>query len=105
MIRRPPRSTLFPYTTLFRSGNGTTANPSTGPPGSSVPVAVSGIAGAASITTGAYHTCVLLGDGTVRCWGRNGDGQLGDGTPTNSATPVPVAGVTGAVAVTGGGGR
>src|SRR5258707_4499906 len=24
MIRRPPRSTLFPYTTLFRSGQGTT---------------------------------------------------------------------------------
>src|SRR3712207_8689245 len=23
MIRRPPRSTLFPYTTLFRSGQGT----------------------------------------------------------------------------------
>src|SRR2546425_9655602 len=23
MIRRPPRSTLFPYTTLFRSGYGT----------------------------------------------------------------------------------
>src|SRR3712207_9574061 len=25
MIRRPPRSTLFPYTTLFRSGNGNLA--------------------------------------------------------------------------------
>src|SRR3989442_1484846 len=25
MIRRPPRSTLFPYTTLFRSGNGPSA--------------------------------------------------------------------------------
>src|SRR5256885_3297513 len=25
MIRRPPRSTLFPYTTLFRSGEVTTA--------------------------------------------------------------------------------
>src|SRR3712207_6924401 len=25
MIRRPPRSTLFPYTTLFRSGVGTEA--------------------------------------------------------------------------------
>src|SRR5256885_5359382 len=25
MIRRPPRSTLFPYTTLFRSGTGITA--------------------------------------------------------------------------------
>src|SRR5258708_20767912 len=24
MIRRPPRSTLFPYTTLFRSGSSTT---------------------------------------------------------------------------------
>src|SRR3712207_9152593 len=24
MIRRPPRSTLFPYTTLFRSGRGET---------------------------------------------------------------------------------
>src|SRR5256885_10116258 len=24
MIRRPPRSTLFPYTTLFRSGTGRT---------------------------------------------------------------------------------
>src|SRR6201987_6353897 len=26
MIRRPPRSTLFPYTTLFRSGGGRGAN-------------------------------------------------------------------------------
>src|SRR2546422_6769041 len=25
MIRRPPRSTLFPYTTLFRSGDCTTS--------------------------------------------------------------------------------
>src|SRR5690349_23678424 len=25
MIRRPPRSTLFPYTTLFRSGGGSSA--------------------------------------------------------------------------------
>src|SRR5947209_10625961 len=27
MIRRPPRSTLFPYTTLFRSGNVATRTP------------------------------------------------------------------------------
>src|SRR2546421_4273779 len=26
MIRRPPRSTLFPYTTLFRSGRGATVS-------------------------------------------------------------------------------
>src|SRR2546425_9690237 len=28
MIRRPPRSTLFPYTTLFRSGGKQSASPS-----------------------------------------------------------------------------
>src|SRR3712207_7100743 len=27
MIRRPPRSTLFPYTTLFRSGSDVGTNP------------------------------------------------------------------------------
>src|SRR3712207_9554183 len=27
MIRRPPRSTLFPYTTLFRSGDATAPDP------------------------------------------------------------------------------
>src|SRR2546422_11360505 len=30
MIRRPPRSTLFPYTTLFRSGRGGVAGARTG---------------------------------------------------------------------------
>src|SRR2546426_4315542 len=38
MIRRPPRSTLFPYTTLFRSAAATTAHASTpapSPPASS----------------------------------------------------------------------
>src|SRR5256885_5363505 len=35
MIRRPPRSTLFPYTTLFRSGRlCTSATPSSTPSGS-----------------------------------------------------------------------
>src|SRR2546426_9053042 len=29
MIRRPPRSTLFPYTTLFRSPTPSSASPST----------------------------------------------------------------------------
>src|SRR3712207_9508078 len=33
MIRRPPRSTLFPYTTLFRSPREAPADPATGEPG------------------------------------------------------------------------
>src|SRR3712207_6949563 len=35
MIRRPPRSTLFPYTTLFRSATSSTARSATAPPASS----------------------------------------------------------------------
>src|SRR2546427_9286519 len=33
MIRRPPRSTLFPYTTLFRSPDGPPARRAAGPSG------------------------------------------------------------------------
>src|SRR3712207_8133765 len=40
MIRRPPRSTLFPYTTLFRSGSGprhSSAGPAAAASSSSAP--------------------------------------------------------------------
>lgn len=30
-----------------------------------------------SVSAGAQHTCILLGSGEVRCWGRNADGRLG----------------------------
>src|SRR2546425_338952 len=84
----------------------------------SVPVAVVGMGGAGHLTNAlavaarGYHSCALLGDGTVRCWGRNVDGQLGDGTtaPLNcspgsggSSTPVQVIGITSAAAVIAGG--
>jgi alpha-tubulin suppressor-like RCC1 family protein len=34
---------------------------------------------AKTTATGAAHTCVVLGDGNVRCWGANESGQLGLG--------------------------
>src|SRR2546430_5854342 len=37
MIRRPPRSTLFPYTTLFRSESGSSAGPGGAGPGGAGP--------------------------------------------------------------------
>src|SRR5207249_2940082 len=66
---------------------------------------------ATSVTAGGVHTCALLGDGTVRCWGQNDLGQLGNGTsdpvPNNPSTfnptPVTVSGITTAVAISAGG--
>jgi hypothetical protein len=83
--------------------DGQLGSPSTPQSGSSVPVTVGGIAGAVAVTAGAYHTCALLQDSTLRCWGRNDQSQLGDGTRNRSASPVRVNGITDAVAVSGGG--
>ena len=47
-------------------------------------------------------TCAVRGDGTVRCWGRNSYGQLGDGTTTNRSTPVTVVGLTNAIGIAAG---
>jgi len=74
-------------------GNGTTNN-------SSVPVTVTGLPlKQTQIAAADDHTCALLADGTVRCWGLNNVGQLGDGTTNNSSTPVAVAGLTGVVQI------
>src|SRR5439155_325872 len=72
------------------------------PCGSSTPVQASGITGAVAVIAGGYHTCALFGDGSAQCWGRNDDGQLGDGTFTTSSTAVRVGNLTGAAALTGG---
>ncbi len=51
---------------------------------------------------GTNHSVSLLGDGTVRTWGRNWCGQLGNGTLIDSETPVAVSGLSGVVAVEAG---
>ncbi len=38
---------------------------------------------ATAITAGGRHTCALLDDATVRCWGLGGDGRLGYGNTDN----------------------
>jgi alpha-tubulin suppressor-like RCC1 family protein len=52
----------------------------------------SGIAEVAAST--GFHTCVRMNDGTVKCWGFNEHGQVGDGTTIPRPTAVQVAGLT-----------
>src|SRR5690349_13133336 len=53
------------------------------------------------ISGGARHACQVNEDGTVRCWGSNDFGQLGDGRLTSQPilSPVLVSGLNNAVAV------
>src|SRR5207302_6500695 len=40
---------------------------------------------------GIFHTCAILGDGTLWCWGYDAFGQLGDTMMMDRATPAKVA--------------
>lgn len=70
-------------------------------------VAVTGsgpLTGVTQVAAGRNHTCALLGSGQVRCWGFNGDGQLGNNgsydsfnrpqVVLNQAGTAPLTGVT-----------
>src|SRR5262249_7902977 len=56
---------------------------------------VGGIARVARLAAGNDHVCALLDNGSVRCWGRNDEGQLGDGSyAPKHYTAVPGAGLS-----------
>lgn len=56
------------------------------------------------ISPGDRHAMVLASDSTVWGWGRNSDGQLGNGTTTSSNSPTKItSGLTTAQSVTAGG--
>lgn len=70
--------------------------PATFPVAPGVPVSVS-----PHLALGGSHVCSVLADGHVRCFGENGDGQLGNGSTisVSSSNAQPVPGITDAVHV------
>jgi alpha-tubulin suppressor-like RCC1 family protein len=79
-------------------------------PGSVAPVKLGPGRTAVAIAAGGYHTCAILDNGKVRCWGEGSQGQLGYGntrdigdneTPA-SVRPVKLGGGRKAIAITAG---
>lgn len=59
---------------------------------SEITTPVPGLPPVARLLGSRFHACALTVAGDVYCWGRNHNGQLGDGTTQGSATPrrVPI---------------
>ena len=48
------------------------------------------IVGIRDLGAGENHTCATRTDGSLWCWGLNGEGQLGDGTTVDRYVPTRV---------------
>ena len=48
------------------------------------------LSGTSAVTAGGGHTCALTTNGGAKCWGRNDNGQIGDGSTSWRAVPVDV---------------
>ena len=73
-------------------GDGTTSN-------ALIPVDVVGLAsGVGAVGAGTVHTCALMNSGGLKCWGRNSNNELGDGTTTQRLTPMDVTGLASGIA-------
>lgn len=63
-----------------------------------VPVDVKGLGPKSDVTmvaAGGGHTCAVIKDTSIKCWGFNMRGQLGNGNLNASLTPVDVVGLKG----------
>jgi alpha-tubulin suppressor-like RCC1 family protein len=58
---------------------------------------------AQKIAAGGWHSIVVCEDSTVKAFGENATGQLGNGNDVDQSNPVSVTGLTGIIAVSAGG--
>jgi len=72
---------------------------------SDTPIVVPGLYNAIDISAGSLYTCALLENGTIKCWGQNLHGQLGDGTTVDRLNHVTVAGISDAINIETGSGH
>jgi hypothetical protein len=74
-------------------------DPASTPTGfSNLAVQVTGLTEAKRISVGWRHSCAILGDDSVACWGSNSDGQLGNpGASASQFEPIAVQGIPGPV--------
>jgi alpha-tubulin suppressor-like RCC1 family protein len=63
---------------------------------------VTGLTNVLQISCGDHFCCARKSDGSVWCWGYNGNGELGDDTSTNRTTPVQVSFLQNAVDIAAG---
>lgn len=75
-------------------GDGTTVNRST-PVQVKAEDGIGNLSNVAEMSAGNSHSLVLKRDGTVRSWGSNSSGRLGNGTTASSSIPVQVKGIGG----------
>jgi alpha-tubulin suppressor-like RCC1 family protein len=69
---------------------------------SKVPAPAAGLANVIAVAAGGEHSLALKSDGTVWAWGRNLEGQLGDGGTTSRPVPSQVSGLSGITAIAAG---
>lgn len=94
------------FNILGELGNGTSGNSSNVPVQVLDPSDPSGfLQDVTAVAAGATHSFALKSDGTVRSWGANNVGQLGNGTSSfgPTTTPVTVSNLSGVKAISGGG--
>jgi alpha-tubulin suppressor-like RCC1 family protein len=80
-------------------GDGTIEN-------SNRPVYVTGLMeGVKALSAGVAHACAITSGGSLKCWGANARGQLGNDSTADSSIPVDVSGLTGEIYAVAAGGE